>query len=409
MRSNALCPRVSAIRDFRIDDPRVSQRVHLFPESVIREMTRLSMQHGALNLAQGFPDWNPPAEIIEAARDALTKDYNQYSVTWGAPALRQAVADKVRWFNGIDVNPDKHITVTCGSTEAMMAAMLAVVDPGDEVVVFEPFYENYGPDAALSGADLKFVPLRREDGFRVPEEGLKAAFSEKTKAVIINTPNNPAGKVFTKEELRLLGDLCEERDALVITDEIYEHILYNGREHTAPATLPNLRDRTIMISGASKTYAMTGWRVAWMIADETLSVALRRTHDFLTVGAPHPLQMAVAKALQLPSSYYQELQRGYEARRQLLLKGLREAGFDPVDPEGAYYVLARFDGVDAPREAKQDDRAFSVWLTEERKVSCVPGSSFYRDPKLGAQLVRFNFAKKEATLRTASERLAAKA
>ncbi|HEV8359972.1 MAG TPA: aminotransferase class I/II-fold pyridoxal phosphate-dependent enzyme [Candidatus Thermoplasmatota archaeon] len=398
---------MSELRDFRIEDPRVSERVHLFPESVIREMTRLALQHGALNLAQGFPDWNPPAEIIEAARAALLEDYNQYSVTWGAPALRQAIAAKVGWFNGLDVHPDKHVTVTCGSTEAMMAAMLAVVDPGDEVVVFEPFYENYGPDALMSGAKLRFVPLRADRGFAVDEEALKAAFNERTKAVIVNTPNNPAGKVFTREELNLLGDLCAERDALILTDEIYEHILYGGRPHVAPATLPGLRERTIMISGASKTYAMTGWRVAWLIADETLSVAIRRTHDFLTVGAPHPLQIAVAQALQMPRSYYDELARSYDRKRRFLLAALKEAGFDAVDPQGAYYVLAGFEGVDAPREAKRDDRAFAEWLTRERKVACVPGSSFYSKPEEGRGVVRFNFAKRERTLEAAAGRLRA--
>jgi L-glutamine---4-(methylsulfanyl)-2-oxobutanoate aminotransferase len=394
-----------ALRDFRIDDPRVSRRVHLFPESVIREMTRLALQHGALNLAQGFPDWNPPLEVVEAAIAALKGDHNQYAVTWGAPALRQAIAAKMAWFNGLEVDPDKHLTVTCGATEAMMCALLAVVDPGDEVVVFEPFYENYGPDAALSGATLRFVTLDPARGFRFDPEALKAAFTGKTKAVIVNTPNNPAGKVFTRDELRLLGDLCQERDALLITDEIYEHILYGGREHVSPASLPGLRERTILISGASKTYAMTGWRVAWLVADPTLSVALRRTHDFLTVGAPHPLQMGVAAALQLPRSYYTALAQDYDRKRLVLLEELRKAGFDPVDPEGAYYVMADFAGVEAPAQAKADDRSFATWLVEQRKVAAVPGSSFFRDPAKGKGWVRFNFAKGEGMLRAAGARL----
>jgi aminotransferase len=398
---------VSELRDFRLQDERLARRVNLFPESVIREMTRLSLQHGAVNLAQGFPDWNPPPEALQAAKAALDADHNQYSVTWGAPELRQAIAEKVGWFNGLDVHPDRHVTVTCGSTEAMMAALLAVVDEGDEVIVFEPFYENYGPDALMSGARLRFVRLREERGWRFDEEELKAAFTPRTKAVIVNTPNNPAGKVFTRQELQLIGDLCQEHGALVITDEIYEHILYGGREHVAPATLPGLRERTIMVSGASKTYSMTGWRVGWIVADPTLSIAIRRTHDFLTVGAPHPLQMGVAAALRLPRSYYAELQRSYDAKRQLLLRVLKQAGFEAVDPEGAYYVMARFDGVQAPAEAKRDDRAFSEWLTRERKVSCVPGSSFHSRPADGANVVRFNFAKREATLQAAAAKLGA--
>ncbi|MCA1812798.1 MAG: aminotransferase class I/II-fold pyridoxal phosphate-dependent enzyme [Halobacteriales archaeon] len=398
---------MTELRDFRLQDARLAKRVHLFPESVIREMTRLSMLHGAVNLAQGFPDWNPPPEALEAAKRAMDADRNQYSVTWGAPELRQAIADKVRWFNGIEAHPDQHITVTCGSTEAMMAAMLAVVDDGDEVIVFEPFYENYGPDAAMSGAKLRFVRLRQEHGWTFDEEELKRAFGPRTKAVILNTPNNPAGKVFTRPELLLIGDLCAERGALLITDEIYEHILYGGREHVAPATLPGLRERTIMISGASKTYSMTGWRVGWIIADPTLSIAIRRTHDFLTVGAPHPLQLGVAAALKLPRSYYTDLQKSYDGKRKLLLQVLKDAGFDAVDPEGAYYVMARFDGVDAPAAAKVDDRAFSEWLTRERKVSCVPGSSFHSKPEDGRSVVRFNFAKREETLRAAQARLTA--
>ena len=399
---------MSGIRDFRIQDPRVSARVHLFPESVIREMTRLALQHGAVNLAQGFPDWNPPPEIVEAARQALLGDHNQYSVTWGAPALRQAIAEKVRWFQGMNVDPDKHVTVTCGSTEAMMAALLAVVDPSDEVVVFEPFYENYGPDAALSGAKLRFVELPEERAFAVEEESLKKAFNVHTKAVIVNTPNNPAGKVWTRDELRLLSDLCQDHDALVITDEIYEHILYGGRAHVAPATVPGLEDRTITISGASKTYAMTGWRVAWLLADDNLSVALRRVHDFLTVGAPHPLQMGVAHALRLPRTYYDQLARDYDVKRKLTLAMLKDAGFDAIDPQGAYYTMARFQGVDAPAQAKRDDRMFAEWLVKEKGVAVVPGSSFYSDPVRGHGLVRFNFSKREETIRKAAERLGAK-
>jgi len=397
---------VSPLSSHALDDPRLARRVGLFPESVIREMTRLALAHGAVNLGQGFPDFEPPAPMVEAAKRALDGGHNQYAVTWGAPALRAAIAAKAKRFNGIDCDADRHVTVTCGATEAMMAAMLALVDEGDEVVAFEPFYENYGPDALLSGAKLKLVPLDPARAFAFDEERLKAAFSRRTKAIILNTPNNPAGKVFTRDEMKAIADLCRDHDAFAVTDEIYEHILYGGRKHVSIATLPGMFDRTITVSGASKTYSATGWRVAWAIAPPAASVALRRVHDFLTVGAPHPLQMGVAAALALPDSYYAELNALYDRQRRALVAMLRDAGFEPVDPEGAYYVMADFRHVAAPAAAKTDDRRFAEWLVRDVGLAGVPGSSFFGDPALGRSLIRFNFAKTDATLAAARAKLA---
>jgi aspartate/methionine/tyrosine aminotransferase len=390
-------------RAFALADPRLASRASLFPESVIREMTRHAMKHDAVNLAQGFPDWNPPAEVVAAAKEALDGPNNQYAVTWGAPALRRAIADKMRWFNGVEVDPETEITVTCGATEAMMAVMLAIVNPGDEVVVFEPMYENYGPDSILAGATLRHVKLHKERGFRFDPEEVKAAFTPRTKAVIVNTPANPTGTVFTRDELQLLGDLCRENGAFLVTDEIYEHILYDGRTHVAPIGLPGLRDHVIMVSGASKTYSCTGWRVAWVVAPPVVSTAIRRTHDFLTVGAAHPLQLAVAKALQLPRSYYDGLVVEYDAKRHFLVDALRGAGFRCEMPEGAYYVMSDFSDV-RPRK-DMDDRAFALWLVSDVGLAGVPGSSFFHDKSEGRDLIRFHFAKGMPTLEAAKARL----
>jgi aminotransferase len=389
----------------RLDDDRLSERVHAFPESVIREMTRLAIRHGALNLAQGFPDWDPPREAIEAAQRAMDQGHNQYAVTWGAPELREAIAAYAtdRW--SIPTDADRNVTVTCGATEAMMAAMLALVDPGDEVVLFEPFYENSGPDAALSGATLRHVPLYPDRDYAFDEEELKAAFTSKTKAVILNSPNNPSGKVFTRDELRAVADLCVDHDAIAVTDEIYDFLTYDGHEHVPIATLDGMADRTITIQGASKVYSMTGWRVAWLLADHVLTQALRRVHDFLTVGAAHPLQIGVAKALTLPESYYTHLRARYDRQRKLLAGSLERAGFDFLTPQGAYYILADFSDVDAPKAAKADDRAFARWLVEGPGVAAVPGSSFFRRADLGRSLIRVHFAKSESVLRDAGERL----
>ena len=378
---------------------RPSEKAVRFTESVIREMTRLAQMHGAVNLSQGFPDFPAPEEVKEAARRAIAGDINQYAVTWGARSLRQAIAAKFERLYGVAVDPEREVTVTCGSTEAMIAALLAVLDPGDEVVVFEPFYENYGPDAILSGARPRFVRLRPPDWSFDPEE-LARAFGAKTRAVIVNTPNNPTGKVFTRAELETIAELCRRHDALAITDEIYEHILYDGAVHVPMATLPGMAERTITINGMSKTYSVTGWRVGWAIAPPALSGAIRKVHDFLTVGAAAPLQEAGALALGLPESYYRELARAYADRRARLLGILEPAGLRPYRPAGAYYVMTETAGL-----GWDDDVAFARHLVEEVGVAVVPGSSFYQDPRDGRCQVRFAFCKKPETLAEAERRL----
>lgn len=378
----------------------IASRTSVFNESVIREMTRQAMLHDAINLAQGYPDFPAPAFIKQAAIDAINADLNQYAITWGAPRLRNAIAECYRTFYGMDVDPETDVTVTCGATEAMMASMLAVVEPGDEVIVFEPFYENYVPDAAMSGARLVFVTLHAPSFSFDPGE-LRRAFSPKTRAIIVNTPNNPAGKVFTKDELSIIAGLCQEFDALCITDEIYEHIIYDGRQHVPMATLPGMADRTITISGLSKTFSVTGWRLGYIVAKPTLSNAVRKVHDFLTVGAPAPLQEAAATAMEQAGSYYAELRDMYEARRSTLLTALREAGFRCHTPEGAYYVMADFSDLGF----KGDDTEFALHLTKNVGVAPVPGSSFYRGGE-GARFVRFTFSKSEETLAEAARRLA---
>ncbi len=384
---------------FRIDDPRVSERAQRFPESVIREMTRVAEAHGAVNLSQGFPDFDPPRELVEAAQRALENGYNQYSTTWGAPALRDAIVRRAKAFNGIDADADANLLVTCGSTEAMMAAMLSLVNPGDEVVVFEPFYENYGPDAVMSGAVPRYVHMAWPD-WRVDEEELKAAFTPKTKAVIVNTPNNPTGKVYSSQDMRLIADLCADHDAVAVTDEIYEHIVYDGMRHVSLAAVGDMAERTITISGLSKTYSATGWRVGWAIAPKPLADAMRRIHDFLTVGAPHPLQIGAAAALGLPEAYYANLARMYRAKRDRFVRGLQDVGLGCRAPDGAYYVMTDFS-----RFPFEDDWAFAMYLVERIGVATVPGSSFYGDPKDGARYVRFMFSKKDETLEEALRRL----
>jgi aminotransferase len=361
---------------------RPSQKTVRFTESVIREMTRLANLHGAVNLSQGFPDFAAPAPLKEAAREAIARDVNQYAITWGAKGLRDAIAAKFTRLYGVPVDPETEVTVTCGSTEAMMAALLALLDPGDEVVVFEPFYENYGPDAILSGAVPRFVRLRPPDWSFDPDE-LRGAFGSRTRAVIVNTPNNPTGKVFSRE------------------DEIYEHIVFDGAVHVAMASLPGMRERTITINGMSKTYSVTGWRVGWTIASARLSSAIRKVHDFLTVGAAAPLQEAGALALALPEAYYRELAAGYALRRERLLGMISAAGFRAFAPRGAYYVMTDIAGL-----GWHDDVAFAQHLVREIGIAVVPGSSFYGDPRDGARQVRFAFCKKDATLDEAERRLA---
>ncbi len=359
------------------------------------------MVHGALNLAQGYPDFPAPDFVKKAAVDAIMADINQYAITWGAPRLRQAIAAKTKRFYGLDFDPEREITVTCGATEAMMAVQLAVVEPGDEVIVFEPFYENYVPDAAMSGAKLVFVELQAPD-FTFDPEQLRAAFSAKTRAIIVNTPNNPSGKVFTRPELDQIAALCQEFDALCITDEIYEHILYDTNVHTPIATLPGMYDRTITISGLSKTFSVTGWRLGYILARPELTNAIRKVHDFLTVGAPAPLQEAGAVAIEQSDSYYPELRGLYDRKRGLLLSSLREAGFKAHSPQGAYYIMADFS--DIPFEG--DDTGFAHHLIEKIGVAPVPGSSFYRPgADAGNRLVRFTFSKSEETLVEAGRRL----
>jgi len=383
----------------------LSDRVEHFTESVIREMTRQAMLHGAVNLAQGFPDFPAPAEIKQAAQRAVAADINQYAITWGAKNLRNAIARQMQIWQGITVDPEKEVTVCCGSTEAMISTLLAVCNPGDEVVIFEPFYENYGPDSVLSGAKPKFVKLRPpqdESGtWTFDEKDLRHAFEKHTKAIILNTPNNPTGKVFTREELELIRDLCVEFDVLAITDEIYEHILYDGTEHIAMVSLDGMRDRTVTINGMSKAYSVTGWRVGWAVAAQKITSAIRKVHDFLTVGAPAPLQEAGAAALSLPQEYYAQLAERYRERRDHLMPALTAAGFRCSRPQGAYYVMT-----DISAFGFEDDVAFARHLVEKIGVACVPGSSFYRHPKDGARQVRFAFCKTPATLDEAAQRLA---
>ncbi len=377
-------------------------RVGLFTESVIREMTRLNNLHGGVNLAQGFPDFGPPDELIDAAARAMREGVNQYAITWGAPILRAAIAEKFAWFNGVDVDPNKHITVTCGATEAMMAALLAIVNPGDEVVIFEPFYENYGPDALLSGATPRYVALDLTDPeYRFDHDALRAAFSARTKAVIINTPHNPTGKVFDLGELELIADLCIRHDAVAVTDEVYEHLVYDGRRHVSIAALPGMAERTITINSLSKTYSVTGWRVGWTIVkDEAMTTGIRRVHDFLTVGAAAPLQEAGAAALRFPGEYYAKTAAMYQAKRDLMLDILRRAGFACLTPYGAYYIMARISALTAA-----DDVTFSAMLVKDVGVATVPGGSFFHDPAMGRDYVRFAYPKREATLEEVDRRL----
>jgi aminotransferase len=383
--------------------PTTSDKASRFSESVIREMTRLALHHGAVNLAQGFPDFACPAELKEAAAAAIDGDVNQYAVTWGAPGFRQAIAEKVaRTYPGWVVDPETELCVTCGSTEAMMAATLALVDPGDEVVVFEPWYENYGPDAILSGAVPRYVTLHRPD-WSIDEAELAAAFGPKTRAIIVNTPHNPTGKVFDLAELTAIAALAQRWDAWVLTDEIYEHIHYRGAGgHIPPATVPGLEDRTVTINALSKTYAVTGWRVGWTIAPPEATSAIRKVHDFLTVGAAAPLQEAGITAMNLPPAYYDHLASAYRQRRDLLCAGLASAGFEVSVPDGAYYAMCRTDALDPAG----DDVAFVRRLITEAGVACVPGSSFYTSDQ-GRRLVRFAFPKRLETLEDAVSRLVA--
>jgi aspartate/methionine/tyrosine aminotransferase len=371
-----------------------------FTESVIREMTRLARRHNAVNLSQGFPDFPAPPEIKAAAAAAIDRDINQYAITWGSPRLREAIAADFHRRHGLTVDPETQVTVCCGSTETMMATMLGVVDPGDEVIVFEPFYENYGPDAILSGAVPRFVPLREPDWTVDPGE-LAAAFNNRTRAIIINTPNNPTGKVFSRDELQQIATLCQQWDVIAITDEIYEHILYDGATHIPLATLDGMAERTVTINSMSKTFSVTGWRVGWAISPATLATGIRKVPDFLTVGAPAPLQEAAAFALKLGDDYYRDLATHYVARRDRLLAMLERTGFRCYRPSGAYYIMT-----DISAFGFDNDVDFTKYLVQEIGVAGVPGSSFYRDASRARTKLRFCFCKRDETLDEAERRLA---
>ena len=379
---------------------RSSEKALRFTESVIREMTRLSDRHGGINLSQGFPDFPAPAAVKDAACEAIRADINQYAVTWGARPLREAVAREFTRRYGVPVEADAQVTVCCGSTEAMISTMLAMVDPGDEVILFEPFYENYEPDTILSGAVPRYVTLLEPDWTFDPDE-LAAAFNDKTRAIIINTPNNPTGKVFTRQELSTIAQLCHHWDVLAITDEIYDHIVYDGCWHVPMAVIDGMADRTVTINGLSKTFSVTGWRVGWAIAPASVTAAIRKVHDFLTVGAAAPLQEAGATALGLPDGYYTELAREYQRRRDLLLEILERHQFLCYKPRGAYYIMT-----DIGTFGFSDDVEFARYLVTDVKVAAVPGSSFYHDPSLGRTKLRFCFCKTDAILIEADRRLA---
>ena len=362
-------------------------------------MTRLASRHGAINLAQGFPDFSAPEALKQAAREAISKDYNQYAITWGAKSLRDAVAAKYRRSYGLEIDPETEITVCCGSTEGMIASLTAVTNPGDEVVIFEPFYENYGPDTKLCGAVPRFVRLRPPDWSFDPDE-LRRAFSPRTKAIIVNSPNNPTGKVFSRAELQMIANLCQEFDALAITDEIYEHITYDGERHVPIMTLDGMRSRSVLVNSMSKTFAVTGWRVGWVLAAPDLSDSIRKVHDFLTVGAAAPLQEASAVALTFADDYYRQLAAEYHKRRDLILRILDDAGFRSYRPHGAYYVIS-----DISEFGFADDVSFVRHLIQDIGVAAVPGSSFYNNSADGARQIRFCFCKKYETLNEAGKKL----
>lgn len=384
----------------------LSQR---FTESVIREMTRVARQYGAMNLSQGFPDWAAPAEIKDAAVRAIQADVNQYAITWGAKSLRDALSAFYKARYEMDVDPERNVTVCCGATECMISALLATVNPGEEVIIFEPFYENYGPDAWISGASPRFVQLRptptgpegRREWHFDPDE-LRRAFNAKTRAIIINTPNNPTGKVFDRAELAFIAELCIQHGVLAITDEIYEFITYDRHVHIPLATLPGMAERTITISGLSKTFSVTGWRLGYCVAPPDISDAIRKVHDFVTVGAPAPLQEAGAAALTLGEAYYAKMKADYARKRAFTMDALRAAGFDAIEPQGAYYIISDFSRL---RRGDEDDVAFAMRLVKDIGVATVPGSSFFWDKADGRNYVRFAFCKKDETLAEAAARL----
>jgi aspartate/methionine/tyrosine aminotransferase len=376
-----------------------SQKALSFTESVIREMTRICIEHKGINLAQGFPDFPAPAEIKEEAVRAIREDFNQYSITWGTPLLRHAIADKFFQYNSVRADPEREITVCCGSTEGMISSLMAIVDPEEEVIIFEPFYENYGPDSILCGASPRFVTLREPD-WQFDEKELSQAFNNKTRAIVINTPNNPTGKVFSRKELEFIAGLCQKWGVVAVTDEIYEHILYDGAEHISIASIPGMENLTITVNSISKTYSLTGWRVGWVIAAPAITASIRKVHDFLTVGAPHPLQVAATQALKIEHSYYEKLASEYRQKRDFFFSALMDAGFKAFKPCGAYYIMT-----DVSHWGHNDDVAFSLKLVKEAGVATVPGSTFYSRPDPGSTKVRFCFPKRMETLEAAADRL----
>ena len=396
---NSTCPHL----------PRLAERTAPFQESVIREMTRLGDEAGAVNLSQGLPEFDTPPEVIEAAIAAIRSGDNQYTFPFGTHEFRDAIARKSSWYNGIQADPETDVTVTCGVSEAVMSTILALTDPGDEVIILEPWYENYVPDCKMAGARPRFVPLREPDYAFDPDE-LRAAFADHPRLILINTPHNPTGRVFARAELEAIAALCQEFDVIAVTDEIYEHILYDGNEHTSIASLPGMAERTVTISGLGKTYSATGWRVGWVLAAPRLTALIRKVHDYLPVCAPAPFQAAGVVALGLPRSYYATMRAQYAARRAILLDALDAAGMPYRKPAGAYYVMADFTAVpwDAAaftRPGWTPDRAFAEFMAREVGVAVVPGSSFYSGSGRGVSSIRFNFAKLEGTMRTAAERL----
>jgi len=389
--------------------PEIGTRTEPFVESVIREMTRLGAETNAINLSQGVPDFSSPPEVVEAALAAIRGESNQYTFSFGLPEFRTAIASRAAHYNGIQADPQTEVTVTCGVSEAIVSAMIGLLDPGDEVIILEPWFEIYIPDCIIAGAVPRYVPLREPDYAFDPTE-LRAAFNERTRMILINTPHNPTGRLFTRAELTTIAELCQEFNVIAVADEIYENIYFGDREHVSIGSLEGMGDRTVTISGLGKSYSVTGWRVGWAIADERLTTPIRRVHDYLTVCAPHPFQVAGAVALGLPDSYYEAMRAEFATRRDVLVQGIRDAGMTCMEPQGAYYVMADFAGVDWPseRHARPDwtpDRAFAEYMAREVGVAVVPGSSFYEGRRLGHTRLRFNFAKREETLAEAARRM----
>ena len=390
------------------NDVLLADRTASFQESVIREMTRLGDEAGAVNLSQGLPDFDSPHEVLEKAIAAIRAGDNQYTFPFGTRAFRRAIANKYARYDSIRADPETEITVTCGVSEAMLCTILALTDPGDEVIILEPWYENYLPDCLMAGVQPRFVPLREPDYMLDPDK-LHSAFTSQTRLILVNTPHNPTGRVFTGEELQTIGELCQEFNVIAVTDEIYEHILYDGRDHVSIGSLDGMRDRTVTISGLSKTYSLTGWRVGWAIAAPPLTDLIRKVHDYVTVCAPAPFQAAGVAALDLPHTYYTNMCAKYAARRKILLDALEATGLSYSEPEGAYYVMVDFGNVKWDENGFSQpgwtpDRAFADYLAREIRVAVVPGSSFYADPNQGSSRVRINFPKKESTLQKAARR-----